>query len=159
LVVYTFDEGEGSVVHDVSGVGRALDLEIAEMAAVSWGAGFLSVDAPTQIVSSSAANKIIEAARATNALTVAAWLRPDNLTQDGPARIISLSPNIRERSFTLGQDSLEEQQGSRYVMRLRTSETDANGIPALVTTASTVSTELTHVVYTRAVNGAARLYV
>ncbi len=159
LVVYTFDEGEGSVVHDVSGVGRALDLEIAEMAAVSWGAGFLSVDAPTQIVSSSAANKIIEAARATNALTVEAWLRPDNLTQDGPARIISLSPNIRERSFTLGQDSLEEQQGSRYVMRLRTSETDANGIPALVTTASTVSTELTHVVYTRAVNGEARLYV
>ena len=36
LALYTFDEGSGSTVHDVSGVGTPLDLTIANTGAVSW---------------------------------------------------------------------------------------------------------------------------
>jgi hypothetical protein len=38
-VLYTFREGSGTTVHDVSGVGAPLDLEISDGSAVSWISG------------------------------------------------------------------------------------------------------------------------
>lgn len=45
-----------------------------------------------------------------------------DLSQDGPARIVSYSRDTGSRNFTLGQSN------DRLVMRLRTTETDPNGI-------------------------------
>ena len=47
-VLYNFAEGEGSVVHDVSGVGTPIDLTIANPAATTWIYGGLSIDQSTQ---------------------------------------------------------------------------------------------------------------
>jgi len=57
------------------------------------------------------------------------------------------------RNFTLGQ------HGDRYNERLRTTVTNVNGLPELNTPAGNVTTQLTHVVYTRDSSGLAKIYV
>jgi len=50
------------------------------------------------------------------------WVAAQNDVQSGPARIVSYSLNTGRRNFTLGQSQ------DNLVMRLRTTETDLNGI-------------------------------
>ncbi|MCB0114635.1 MAG: LamG domain-containing protein [Caldilineaceae bacterium] len=152
--LYTFEEGEGAVVHDVSEVGKALDLYVFDAGRVTWGAGTLTVDERTILSSAFPAKKIVDAARDSDEITIEAWITPSDVNLDGPARIVSLSQNPHRRNFTLGQ-----REGARYDVRLRTSETSRNGMPSLATAPGAVTTELTHVVYTRNANGTATIYL
>lgn len=151
--MYSFEEGGGSLVRDVSGVGTALDLSIADPAATTWLPGRLQIDTATTIASAAPASKIINAAQASNALTLEAWVTPANTTQSGPARIVTLSENLQMRNITLGQD------GSGYNVRLRTTATDDNGNPALNSPVGSLTATPTHVAYTRDAAGTARLYI
>ena len=153
LALYIFDEGSGSIVHDRSNVGPPLDLNIKDTSRTSWLAGGgLSVDKAT-IISGTGTRKIIDAVKASNAISIEAWIKPAKTTQDGPARIVTLSANTGSRDFTLGQ------QQAAYDVRLRSTATDNNGLPSLTSPPGTLSTSLTHVVYTRDKNGTANLYI
>jgi hypothetical protein len=157
LVLYDFEQGSGDVVSDVSGVGDPLDLLIADPAATAWFPGGLAVLAPTLITSSpAAATKVIDGCMATNEITLEIWLRPNNLLQDGPARMITCSLDTGSRNFTLGQ-----QLASYYQARLRVSPLEPNGSPYLPTPLDEgdVTTELTHLQLTRDVAGVRRFYV
>ena len=77
-------------------------------------------------------------------LSVEVWFRPANLSQTGPARIVSISQDPFNRNFTLGQ------LGSSLVMRLRTTATNANGMnPHLATGAGVLNGKRQHVVFVR----------
>jgi len=153
LALYTFAEGAGSVVHDVSGVGQALDLTAVDENALQWlpGGGLL-ISAPTILASAQPAQKVIEAYKATNALTVEAWIKPADMVQDGPARIVTVSLDPFNRNMTLGQEF------GTYDMRLRTTSTSENGVPSLTTADGAVEPALAHLVYTRDAAGQAVLY-
>ncbi|MEO0770608.1 MAG: tandem-95 repeat protein, partial [Cyanobacteria bacterium J06649_4] len=154
LSLYTFDEGSGSTVFDVSGVGTALNLEIDNVNSVSWGDGVLNIDSPTLISSAQAAQKLNSGIQATQEITIEAWVAADNLTQSGPARIVTLSRNASQRNFTLGQ------RRDEYSARLRTTTTGGNGArKRVVTNQDSVDLSPAHVVYTRDAAGSARLYV
>ena len=71
----------------------------------------------------------------------------------GPARILTVSLDTGQRNVTLGQD------GDRFDVRLRTTDTSTNGIPSLASDARTLTTELTHVVYTHDRGGRTRIYL
>jgi VanZ family protein len=61
-------------------------------------------------------------------LTLVVWMRPDNLEQSGPARIVTYSQSPASRNFTLGQI------GNTLTFRLRTPASGINGVsPALYT--------------------------
>ncbi|VGO14820.1 hypothetical protein PDESU_03389 [Pontiella desulfatans] len=63
----------------------------------------------------------------TGRMSLEVLLKSDALGQGGPARVISLSLHTMCRNFTLGQD------GNGLAFRLRTSETDGNGMyPSLL---------------------------
>jgi PKD repeat protein len=159
-VLYTFQEGSGTTVRDVSEVGTPLDLTIADETAVSWlSGGGLAIDASTIVASSGAATKVIDAAQDTDQLTIEAWVEPANTTQDGPARIVTLSANPSYRNFTLGQGRWGSYPPDAYDVRLRTTDTSNNGTPSLTSPAGSLTTELGHVVYTRDAAGVARIYV
>jgi len=153
LALYTFAEGAGSVVHDVSSVGQALDLTAVDENALQWlpGGGLL-ISAPTILASAQPAQKVIEAYKATNALTVEAWIKPADMVQDGPARIVTVSLDPFNRNMTLGQEF------GTYDMRLRTTSTSENGVPSLTTADGAVEPALAHLVYTRDAAGQAVLY-
>ena len=153
LALYDFGSSEGSVVKDVSGVEPALDLQIANSKAVKRAKGSLEVRGQTMIKSVKVPTKIIKTVKGTGQLTVEAWVRPANLKQAGPARILTISKDTSNRNFTLGQD------GHRYDLRLRTGKTSHNGMPSLASPAKSVSTELAHLAYTREPSGKARFYV
>jgi hypothetical protein len=158
-VLYTFEEVEGATVLDISGVGEPLDLDISDTSAVTWVPGGLSIDAPAIISSSGPATKVIDACRISNEVTLEAWVRPANVSQKGPARILTLSSDTLARDFTLGQGLWGSKPADLYDVRLRTSTTSDNGRSSLSTAAGSLTTELTHVVYTRDASGVARIYL
>jgi hypothetical protein len=65
---------------------------------------------------------LLAACRETGQLTIEAIITPDNLTQGGPARIVTFSRDSNSRNFTLGQE------GKLLVMRLRTTFNSGNAM-------------------------------
>lgn len=153
LVLYDFANGRGAVIRDRAGAGSPLDLRIRDSQSVVRKRGSLEVRSNTLIRSSQPPERLIAAIRRSNALTLEAWIRPANLRQKGPARILTLSRDARERNFTFGQE------GDRFQIRVRTSATSVNGIPALTSPARSVTTRTMHVVYTRNRRGQTHLFV
>ncbi len=153
LALYDFGLASGSTVRDVSGVEPPLDLQVVNPKAVKRSEGSLEVIGTTMIRSVKVPTKITKTVRGTGQLTVEAWVRPANLKQNGPARILTISKDVSHRNFTLGQD------GAKYDLRLRTSNASRNGLPSLASPVKSVSTELTHLTYTREPSGKARFYL
>ncbi len=158
-VLYDFGAGWGDTITDVSGQGQALDLTVRDMAAVEWGEGFLTVKAPTLIRSGVPATKVSTAAKITGEITVEAWVRPAKTSQDGPARIVSISRDTNQRNVTLAQGLKEGESPDLYNVRLRTTTSSENGIPSVSSPQGSAVTELTHVVFTRDVTGRAIIYL
>jgi hypothetical protein len=151
---YTFMEGSGDQVRDSSGVGSALDLSIADPDNVTWlSDGGLKIESPTIISSRDKPLKILQAVQQTNEISLELWIAPDNADQDGPARIVSISFDPFNRNFTLGQEFVE------FEVRLRTTASDENGNPSISTQQQAVQMRPMHLVYSRAQDGAAQIYI
>ncbi|HEX6902960.1 MAG TPA: Ig-like domain-containing protein [Thermoanaerobaculia bacterium] len=146
---YDFNEGSGSTVNDTSGVGTPLNLTIGSTSSVTWLSGGLSVNTATAITNNNAATKIINAVRASNEITVEAWITPDSTSLTGPARILQLWKNNSQRNLVFGQS------GNRYETQLKTS----TGTPSLLSPASSVTLDLVHLVYTRNSAGQTVYYI
>ncbi|MAD80091.1 MAG: hypothetical protein CMJ50_04500 [Planctomycetaceae bacterium] len=123
------------------------------MKSVRRSKGSLEVRGQTLIRSERPAAKIIQSIRRSGEITIEAWVRPAKSNQTGPARIVTLSKNGSERNFTLGQD------GDKFDVRFRTTETSKNGIPSLGSSNKSLTTKLMHVVYTRDRAGRTRIYL
>ena len=159
-VLYLFEEGSGSTVGDSSGTGSPVDLVIGDPAAVTWGAGSLTLDGATVVSSVAPASGVNNAIAASGEITIEAWVTPADTTQTGPARIVSLSTSSTRRNATLGQgDSGSGATGEFYSTRFRTTSTSKNGTPSVRTTTGTATTALTHVVYTRDNTGTVTTYI
>lgn len=152
-VFYNFAEASGEVVKDRSGVGEPVHLKITDGNSVRRSAGSLQIVRRTTIRSERPARKLIDSVRQSGAITIEAWIEPANATQSGPARMVTLSKNANERNFTLGQD------GDRFDVRLRTTSTSTNGIPAVATPGKSAQPRLTHVGYTHSRDGQTRIFV
>ena len=64
---------------------------------------------------------LLEACKASGELTLEATITPGNVTQGGPARIVTFSEGSGARNFTLGQE------GATVLLRLRTPNTGEQG--------------------------------
>ena len=151
--LYTFAEGKGNLITDISGVGRPLNLVIEKPATVKWQSGSLVIRSSTRIASTGPAVKLINSIKKSRAVTLEAWIRPANNRQNGPARIVTISANPNVRDITFGQEA------GLYNVRLRSTATSNNGEPSTSTRPGTASVALTHVVYTRDPGGTARIYL
>jgi hypothetical protein len=158
-VLYTFDEGSGIRVYDKAENGTPLDLIIENSSAVTWLTGTLSVRSPVKIVSVGEATRLVSSCIATNAVTLEVWVRPVNTTQNGPARIVTLSKDIYNRNIMLGQGLNGNKSANLYDTRLRTTESSVNGEPSLSSPAGSLATKITHVVFTHTASGQNQLYV
>ncbi|MCP4967464.1 MAG: hypothetical protein GY926_19800, partial [bacterium] len=159
VALYEFDETTGTNVADTSGYASPLDLTIGTPANVTWtGTGALDVTGNTLISSGSAASKISNAVIASDEITVEAWIEPGNLTQNGPARIVTISDTPSSRNTTIGQ-GVYNNGSDRIEARLRTTGTGANGTPATQTPTGSLGTSLQHVVFTRDSTGVTTVYI
>lgn len=153
VALYDFADTSGAMVRDRSGAGEPIDLKIEDPGDVIRKPGSLEIRGETMALTSKPPRRLISAIRKSGAMTIEAWVRPRNTNQSGPARMITLSKDSTNRNVTLGQE------GDRFDVRLRTSETSNNGLPSLAGKSGTAKKQLTHVVYTRDRNGNAKLWL
>ncbi len=152
--LYDFAAAEGPVVSDRSGNPDPADLRIADMKAVKRGVGALEITGKALIRSERGpANRIADAIRGSGEISLEAWVRPANATQEGPARILTLSKDTSERNFTLGQEK------DRFDFRIRSTKTDRNGMPSVQSPGQTAQAATTHIVATRDRSGQVRIYL
>lgn len=131
-----------------------LDLELPADGATSGpeGAGLALGTPGAAVATRGPAATLTRALQASGELTLELLLTPASLDQHGPARVISLSTDTARRNFTLAQD------GDQYVLRLRTTGTDEQGMPELRTPAGTLRAARQHVVATYG-NSLVRIYI
>ena len=153
LALYDFGDATGALVRDRAGSRDPLDLKIEDPGEVTRESGSLRVIGSTLIRSRKPPKRVMAAIKRSGALTLEAWIRPRNLNQSGPARIVTLSKDSSNRNFTLGQD------GDKFDIRLRTEETSNNGLPSLAGKSGGVKRRLTHVVFTRSRSGESKLWL
>ncbi|MBN1670556.1 MAG: FecR domain-containing protein [Kiritimatiellae bacterium] len=160
-VLYTFREGRGAVVHDVSGTDTPLDLEAEDPAAFRWiPGGGLELRAPARFVSRQPATQLVRACRAGNAFTVEAWVQPTAFAHLGesPARIVTLrAPAENEGGFVLGLKRFATEPPA-YVVRLQTLRTPTL-LPEILSAPGLVARNMDHVVFAREPSGRARFFV
>ena len=155
-VLYTFEEGEGDTIGDVSGQGDSLDVTIADASAVAWESGALFFDASTSgtiATSDGPATKIIAACKESNELTIEVWVAPDSVGPDPsgtPRPLITVSQDEERRNFMLAQTGLA------WDVRVRMSDTDESGSSG--SSIAPASTQVAHVVYTLESDGHVTLY-
>ncbi len=158
IALYKFDSGSGSTIYDRSLVAPQLNLTLTGEEGVDyqwvggWGIELFSASARGTVSGSS---KLTQRIAASDAYTIEAWLVPANVTQEGPARIISYSANNTLRNFTLGQTLYN------YDFAQRSSSSDANGAPLLSTPDADEVLQATqqHVAITFSPQDGRRIYV
>jgi len=126
IALYQFKTGSGNTAYDTSGISPAANLTLTgdiEWLG-SWGLSFTNGKAQASTANS---KKIHDLITSTNEFSVEAWLTPNNVVQEGPARIISYSAGDNDRNFTLGQSQYN------YDFMLQTASSNTNGDPALST--------------------------
>lgn len=154
IALYEFKTGMGNIVYDTSGVEPALNLTMS--GDISWVGGWgLNVRRGGKAQgSTTASKKLADAIKATGEFTVEAWAAPANVVQED-AYIVSYSAGTMARNVTLAQREYQ------YQAMTRSSTTDANGNPALLTRADDrdAQASLQHVVLTYDPVNGRRLYV
>jgi hypothetical protein len=149
IAKWEFKTGSGNTAFDTSGVEPAINLTLN--GDINWigGWGIQLINGKAQ-GSTTSSKKLHNLITATGEFAIETWVVPANVTQEGPARIISYSGGTDTRNFTLGQTLYN------YNYLLRTDKTGLNGQPALSTADATqvLQASLQHVVVNYdAVNG------
>jgi hypothetical protein len=160
IAKYEFKAGEGVTAYDTSGVEPALNLTLVDRSDDGTGVRWLSswgialADGKAQ-GSTASSKKLYDQITLTNEYTIEAWVVPNNVSQDGPARIVTYSGGNDRRNFTLGQTLYN------YDVLNRSSVTDGNGMPALSTADADerLQATLQHVVVTYDPVEGRRIYV
>lgn len=158
-IIYDFDEGAGSRVFDSSQSGPLAHLAIGDPAQSEWLPGALRIDG-TSLQSESPARDFVRACRRSGEVTVEAWVVPGATVVNGTRRIVSVSSGASSRNVTLGHGTLStEPAADAYVLRVRTDQTNNNGLPNLSTGPGAAALALTHIVGTHATDMVDRIYI
>ncbi len=154
IALYEFKTGSGNQAYDTSGVEPALNLTLSGdyKWVGGWGVAFTKGKAQGSTTASAKLRNLITA---TGEFSIEAWVAPANVTQDGPARIVSYAGSSSSRNFMLGQTLYS------YDTFVRSDTTDQNGEPQLSTSADDEDLQATlqHVVLTYDPVNGRRIYV
>jgi hypothetical protein len=154
IAFYQFKTGEGSIAYDTSGVEPAANLTM--QGDIDWITGWgLKINQGRAQASTQSSKKLADLITATGEMSVEAWLIPANVSQMGPAAIVSYAGSATERNFTLGQSQYN------YDFLLRQGESGAAGLPALSTADADelLQATLQHVVITQDPVKGQRIYI
>jgi len=159
IAFYDFKEGTGAVARDTSGVEPPMDLTLT---GASWMSNYgIEIEtgkaSATRVASRKLYDRIANAQTGSQQYSVEAWVIPANVTQEGPARIISYSSNPGTRNFHLGQTLYSYDFRNRSVLPA----IDGNGRPELITYPADQDLQATlqHVVITYDQYRGRRIYV
>jgi mono/diheme cytochrome c family protein len=154
IALYQFKTGQGSTAFDTSGVEPGMHLTLS--GSTDWVGGWgIDITNGKAQASTTSSRKLHDLITATAEYSIEAWVVPANVSQEGPARIVSYSAGTAERNFTLGQTQYN------YNFLHRSTNTGANGDPSLSTADADEDLQATlqHVVVTYDPVRGRRIYV
>jgi cytochrome c553 len=154
IAQYMFETGQGSTAYDTSGVTPEADLTLAGNVTWVGGWGIAFGQGASAQASTSSSQKLTTMIQASGEYSIEAWAAPANVTQTN-AWIVSYSGSNTTRNMTLGQ-AAEQYEGFA-----RSSVTDTNGMPPLVTTTTNGAAQaaLQHIVLTYDPVNGQKIYV
>jgi hypothetical protein len=145
IAKYMFQTGIGVTAYDTSGVTPEADLTFSSGSACTWVLGWgVSVTQGCKLQATTAASsKLAQLIQPTGEYSFEVWAAPANVAQMS-AWIMSYSGSDTTRNATLGQNA------QQYLGRTRSSTTDTNGSPPLLTSVTGMFAQaaLQHVVLT-----------
>ncbi|HQW07683.1 MAG TPA: LamG domain-containing protein [Steroidobacteraceae bacterium] len=154
IALYEFKTGMGTTVYDTSGVEPAANLTMS--GSIEWVGGWgLNVKTGGKAQgTTSGSKKLADMVKASGEYSIEAWVAPGNVVQED-AYIVSYSGGTMANNATLSQMAYQ------YQAMTRSSDTDANGMPALLTRAADEDAQasLQHVVLTYDPVNGQRIYV
>jgi hypothetical protein len=155
IASWMFKEGTGSTAFDTSGVDPALELTLSGDTSWvgGWGINFGPNGGKAQ-GSTATSVKLYNRITASGEYSIEVWAAPANVTQT-EAYIASYSGGTSVRDFTLAQHAFQYEGYARSTM------SDTNGAPALLTNAANMNAQasLQHIVMTYDQTHGRRLYV
>jgi hypothetical protein len=155
IALYEFKTGSGSIAYDTSGVEPALNLTLTDPATMWVGGWGINIkDGNSAYGSTSASKKLADQIKSTGEFSIEAWMAPADVVQED-AYAVTYSAGKDARNFTLGQHAYQ------YEAMTRTSETDGNGMPSLLTSDKDrdAQASLQHVVLTYDPINGRKIYV
>lgn len=134
IAVYEFKEGGGDTAFDTSGVLPAIDLNVDQMQFMSsWGIENLPGENGMAIGTAEDSRKLYDLiaspAQGTQQYSIEVWMVAANISQEGPARVVSYSRGTGRRNFTMGQVQYNYDFRNRNI----SAESTDNGQPTLQT--------------------------
>jgi hypothetical protein len=154
IAKYMFETGQGSTAYDTSGVTPEADLTL--YGNVSWvgGWGINITQGGSAQASTGASQKLASMIQSSGEYSIEAWAAPADVAQKD-AWLVSYSGSNTTRDMTLGQAA------TQYEGLTRSSVTDTNGMPPLLTTTANGAAQaaLQHVVLTYDPVNGQKLYV
>jgi hypothetical protein len=120
IAIWEFKTGSGNQAYDTSGVEPSLNLTLSGDYNWVGGWGVAFVDGKAQ-GSTTASAKLHDLITATGEFSIEMWAAPGNVSQDGPARIVTYSGNTDSRNFLIGQTLYD------YDTLVRNDPDDADG--------------------------------
>ncbi len=154
IAFYQFKAGSGAIAYDTSGIEPAANLSL--QGDISWITGWgIQINSGRAQASTQNSRKLAQLISATGEMSIEAWVVPANVTQEGPAAIVSYAGSNTERNFTLGQSQYN------YNFLLRSAGSNFAGLPALSTADAdqVLQATLQHVVLTQDPVNGRRIYV
>jgi len=154
IALYQFKAGQGNTAYDTSGVNPGMHLTLS--GGVGWVGGWgIDIGSGKAQAPTTTSKKLYDRITASGEYSIETWVVPANVSQEGPARIISYSASTTQRNFTLGQTQYN------YDFLQRSNNTDANGEPQLSTADADEDLQATlqHVVATYDPVNGRRLYI
>jgi hypothetical protein len=146
--------GDCAIAYDTSGVDPAIDLRLSGN--VAWVGGWgINIRAGGKAQGTTVSSKkLFDMINATGEYTVELWIAPANVAQED-AYIASYSGGAMARNFTVAQQQYQVE------FLQRSSETDANGSPSLITRAEDEDLQATlqHVVVTFSPTDGRRVFI
>ena len=160
IALYEFKSGAGTIALDSSGIEPPLHLSLSvdptTSTDISWVGGWgINIVNGRLSGKTTTSKKLRDMIVPIGEYSIEAWVAPANVTQEGPARIITYSAGTTDRNFTLGQTQYN------YDFMQRSSTTDGNGEPMLSTADADEDLQATlqHVVVTFDPLNGRRIYV
>ena len=148
---YDFKNPSNDIILNKSGYYSDINLRSNNDRKVQIKGGAIHFIQDSSAQSTKAPANLIGTIKRSNSLSLELWFKPTNLTQKGPARIFSLSGGTSDRNLTIGQE------GRALQVRIRTTKTSNNGLPAMEST-PLLKNQITHAFYTFGENEA-KLYI
>lgn len=143
IAKYMFETGQGSTAYDTSGVSPEADLTLTGNVTWVGGWGLMFAQGSAAQASTSSSVKLANMIQESGEYSIEVWAAPADVTQTN-AWILSYSGSNATRNVTLGQAA------EQYEGLTRSSVTDTNGMPPLLTTTTNGAAQaaLQHIVLT-----------